>query len=185
MYKAVDTGLQRALGFTTEELESNRNGYLTERQQEILAERRKLRGCGSRLAVIAFVISAGMLVLAPLLVGKSAAQSGEDAFRQVLPYTLPVAGVVVGVALLFVVVGYVRSRDLDSGKVSVATGEARLSTRYFLKIHMTGYYVTVGGTRFQVQKGEFDAFVEGGAYRIYYVKYPPVGVILSVERWGA
>ena len=174
--------LQRALGFTDEELEANRNGYLTEEQRGRLAERRKLRGCGTRLAVVAFVVSAALLVGAPLVIGGSGGQSAEEAFRQALPYTLPVAGVFLGVGLLFVVVGYARGRDLDTGKVSVVEGAVERSTRFVGgKVRMMGYYVTIGGVRFQVQKGEYEAFVEGGRYRVYYVKDPPVGVILSVD----
>jgi len=61
-------------------------------------------------------------------------------------------------------------------------GEAKLSTRFIGgKVRMMAYYVTVGGVRFQVQKEEYEAFEEGRWYRVYYVKDPPVGVILSVE----
>jgi hypothetical protein len=175
-------GLQRSLGFTDEELEANRNGYLSERQRDGLAERRKLRGCGTRLAVVAFVVSAALLVGAPLVIGGSAGQSTEEAFRQALPYTLPVAGVFLGVGLFFVVVGYVRSRDLDTGKVSVVEGVVQRSARFIGgKVRRMAYYVTIGGVRFPVQKDEFDAFNDGSYCRVYYVKNPPVGIILSVD----
>ncbi|HKP51105.1 MAG TPA: hypothetical protein VJ183_00490 [Chloroflexia bacterium] len=173
--------LQHALGFTSDDLEANRNGYLTDRQQEMLAERRRLRGCSTLAAVVTFMVSAALLVLAPLFFGGTTVQNADTTFREVLPYTLMAAGILLGTALIFTVTGYVRSSDLTAGKISVIEGKAKLSTRYFSKIRMPGYYVTVGGVRFQVQKGEIEAFIDGDSYRVYYVKNPPIEMVLSAE----
>ena len=166
--------MQRALGFDEGDLQANREGRLSERQERMLTERRRLRGCGTRAAVWALVGSAALLGAALLILGGT--------MGQMLPYALMVVGAFLAIGLFFVWLGNLRSRDLVRWKVSVVEGEARLSTRFYGgKLRMMAYYVTVGGVRFQVQKGEYEAFEEGRRYRVYYVNDPPVGVILSME----
>lgn len=180
--REVGGGLERALGFDGEDLKANKEGRLSERQERMVAEMRRLRGCGTRAAVWALVGSAVLVGVAPVLFGGVMGQQGGGDAGKALPYTLGVAGVFLVMALIFVVVGKVRSGDLASGKVSVVEGEARLSTRFIgPRVRMMAYFVAVGGVRFHVQKEEFEAFEEGRWYRVYYVKDPPVGVILSVE----
>jgi hypothetical protein len=170
-----------ALDFAQDDLQANRAGYLTERQQRLLESVRRTRGCSSRVALIVILVSALGVGLAPLLFGGSESAGGEQTIRQVLPYTLAVAGVVVLIMLVALLVGYARSRDVRDGRVSIAEGNAHLATRYLMRLRLTAYYVQIGGVRFQIGQDEAEAFTEGEFYRVYYVKDPPAHVVLSAE----
>jgi hypothetical protein len=170
-----------ALDFSQADLQANREGYLTERQQRLLGSVRRARGCGSRAAFIAILVSALSVGFAPLLFGGSESAGGEQTIRQVLPYTLAVAVVAVLIMLAALLFGYARSRDIRDGRMSIAEGHAHLTTRYLMRLRLTAYYVQIGGVRFQLGEDESAAFTEGEFYRVYYVKDPPAHVLLSAE----
>ena len=82
--------------------------------------------------------------------------------------------------VFFVYLGKVRSRDLHSGSISTLEGEIRTWKKEFQT--GTGFFMELGGTRFQLQTSEqMDALSTCSFYRIYFVRNPPAHVILSIR----
>jgi hypothetical protein len=175
----VDERLAGAFGFTEDDLAANRQGYLTPSQKKIIAETRRARGCGARLAYIIMAASFAFLVIAFVLSGGLEVSLSRDALTA---YAVA-ASAFIGIFLAAMVYSRVRSRDLRSGKISVTEGPARRRTKEYK--FGAAFYVKIGRHRFQfAYPDQFYAFEEGTRYRVYYVKNPPIDVILSAEALG-
>lgn len=171
-----DDRLADAFGFTEDDLAANRQGYLTPVQKKVIAGTRRARGCGARAAYIAIGASVVFLVVAFVLAGGLDLPRSSGALTA---YTVTLA-VFIGVFLAAMVYGQVRTRDVRAGKISMVEGEARQRTKKYRL--GTAHYVKISRTRFRLPYPEqFDAFEEGGRYRVYFVKNASVHVILSVE----
>jgi hypothetical protein len=171
-----DERLASAFGFTEDDLAANRQGYLTPNQKKVIAETRRARGCGARLACIIMAVSFGFFVVAFILSGGLETPLSSDAL---LAYAVA-ASAFIGIFLAAMVYGRIRSRDLRTGKISVAEGPAHRRTKEYK--FGAAFYVKIGRHRFQFAYPEqFNAFEEGTRYRVYYVKNPPIDTVLSVE----
>lgn len=174
---ALNQKLAQAFEFTPTELEINRRGVLAPGQQKLLAETRRLRGCGRRAAI--FALGGTVLVFAGVIL--------FAAPRPSLPYALLGLALFVGVFGAALLLGERRSRDVRTGQVSLAEGRAAgLATREIKsksgRVIGTAYFVEMGRTRFRLATpAQFDAFQPGRCYRIFYIKDPPLHLILSAE----
>jgi hypothetical protein len=146
-----------------------------------LAKTRRIRGCSTAAATLAGGATSLIFSLILILVIiPNAAGLGAR-----LP--LLMAPVIIFVGLFFgaLALGIQRSRDLNSGRISVVEGRPDLTSKKIALRsgnRMTAYYVTMGSTRFQVATSDqFAAFQTDLNYRVYYIKDPPVHIIMSVE----
>ncbi|UCE26057.1 MAG: hypothetical protein JSW52_06740 [Candidatus Coatesbacteria bacterium] len=172
----TDNRLASVFNFTEDDLAANLQGYLTPTQKKVLAETRRARGCGARIAYIIMAGSVVIFVVAFVLGGGLNAPLSTGALTA---YAVAIS-VFIGIFLLSMAYSRVLSRDLRTGKISVAEGPARRRTKEYRL--GTAFFVKIGRRRFQLAYPEqFAAFDEGTYYRIYYVKNPPLHLILSIE----
>jgi hypothetical protein len=179
------------VGFTEEELRTNRAGRVSERQRERMARARS-RGRAwigmMALLVIAFVVVIAVVVLPKVSENKS---SGSPPMGPIVVAVLAFVVLVMGLSIL-------RSRrSLDrigAGKVQVTTGAAKTRARRMhgnvVDVSAPGggygggmrYELTIGSVRFIVAgQAVLDAFQDGRPYRGYYVGRGLVSSLLSAE----
>src|SRR5262249_18372369 len=107
--------------------------------------------------------------------------------RSSLPY--PLLGLVLfaGLFLGAIILGEIRSRNLKTGRISVAEGRATGFATQEIKSKSgrtvgTAYFVEIGRVRFWLATlAQFESFEPGICYRICYIKDPPLHIILSAE----
>jgi len=181
-------GLMQAVPFTEEELNTNRNGMISEAQRARLG---KQAGGTQTATLIMFIIVILMIagIFAYLFVFTHTGDSLLKMFTE-NPSTLLIVGGVLGLIILIIFLSYLRTlmrtSDLRRGKVSVAEGKARVSstrmTVGFVATIATSYELKIGRIKFYVTKGVLDNIIEGAPYRIYYVKNYPIHAVLSIEE---
>ena len=137
------------------------------------------RGCGSRAAMITMGLTVLLMFGLFLLI----VEPGSPGFRDAMPYAIGTWGFFLIAFVLFLVLGRFRSRDLVSGRISVAEGEVLTREKdYELG---TAFYARVGGVRFQLHSRiQMELLGRYSTCRIYYVSNPPVHVVLSIEVTG-
>ena len=119
--------LSQAFGITAADVDVNRKGLLTPEQKKMLEDTRKIRGCGMRAVILAL----GASILAIVLSFVFSVDTSSPEFWQVLTcYALTII-IFTGLTLAFLMWGYVHSRDLEMGRISVVEGKARLSSKDF------------------------------------------------------
>ncbi len=174
-----DESIRNAFAFSIEDLQANENGFLTGTQEDFLRHCNSSRGCGTRAASLAI----GLTLVIMFGVLLSVTDPGSTGFRQAMPYFAGTGAVFLLIFVFFVYLSKLRSRDLHSGSISTLEGEIRTWTKKFPT--GTGFFMELGGTRFQLQsKEQMDALSTCSFYRIHFVRNPPVHVILSIRILG-
>jgi hypothetical protein len=175
---ASTSRLLRAFTCSVDDLVANRSGSLTTRQQHLLAQHIAIGSRSSCLAVLVFLGSVAFLLIgAPFLINDGSVP------QQVLPYLVVTALVVLGIVGVSVGIGMRRIQMLRRAQISVIQGSIRRTTKRFRQGRWTAYYLWIGGMRFQLMnQQQYNAFVEGRSYCIYYIHYPPTQLILSLEE---
>jgi len=172
--------LFNAFSFTREDLQANKVDFLTPSQEKKVAGYRKSESCGTFLAILA-VVSTGIFFGAYFYFSKDITNS--PGFQKALPIYIGTFSVFVLVFAFFLILGKVRSRGINTGKISVAEGEI-ITWRKDYK-HGTVFFLKAGNTKFQLHSLEqFEVMQSYSFCKIYYVKNPPVHIILSVEITG-
>jgi hypothetical protein len=163
--------------FTDDDLVANRASQLTPTQLKRIDAVIKIANTSTRLALIACVGSIGIFF------GIAYRLQPAGGFGQELPILILAAGLFMSIFIFFIIVGMIRRRDLDNRRIRVIEGAAARSTRKLKNGRWTAYYVTIAGTRFQLSSHrQFEAFREDAHYRVFYIRYPPAHLILSVEQ---
>lgn len=179
----AENAAAQAFDFTPADLQANRNGRLTPAQAKRLNRTRRIRGCGQRAAFLA--LGGTILVFIGLI--PFVAPLNSPGFQAAFPYLLFGIVLFAGIFLVAIIFGIIRSRDLQTGRISVAEGEASEFSTQDIKsksgrVMGTAYLVTVGYTRFRLATpAQFETFQPGCLYRVFYIKDPPVHLILSAE----
>jgi hypothetical protein len=179
----LNAHLQR-LGFTPDDLVANRTGSLTERQKLEVASRQRIYVRNGRFVTLIMWLVFVLLIVASQVVPLISGNKTMESFNHELPYiglALLILSGIVGFALLW---GVISGRDLTSGKISSVEGKARVRIR-----RLPGRYrdyprceVKISGRTFLLpDQNQFDAFMDGVDYRVFYVRYRPLHVILSAE----
>src|SRR5258708_38001186 len=175
--------LMQAIKFTPEDLEANRNGTITEAQRAKLG-----KNAGFTRGITLFMY--GVFIV--MIIGIGAyffvfSDTGQNLLKSSNGDT-PIGPIVIGVLSAVVVIVFMsalrtlmRTNDMAKGKVSVTEGPAKLKT-YPAGYWMRSYQAKIGKTNFHVQQPVFNAFVEGGSYRLFYIKIPPTNYMLSIEQ---
>jgi len=183
--QSIQEQLQTAFEFDEEDLSLNRSGTLSAKQKKLLEKTRQMRGCGGRAAVIGLGGTTGLfgLVFVYLLVSGSLGSPGAIiAFGVIL-------AIFASLSLGAFVLDFVRGRDLKTGRIRVLEGkgsqhqEKKVRGNPSLMGDFMEYYVHIGGKRLRLQgPQQLEALRGDGMYRLFYVKNPPVDIILSVEE---
>ena len=171
------SALENAYEFTPEEIALNREGRLSVRQRKKLDEYRKVRSCGGRAAAVGILGTLGLFTVVLFLVDPLPPGA-------VVAY-LVVLGITAFLFLGAVLYGVLTS-DLRSGKISVVAGKAAKKSREISSDDGASLgkarEVRIGKVKFRVEtRKRYEAFQEGAAYRVYYVRNSAAHFILSVE----
>lgn len=176
--------LEAALGFTADDLTSNRAGKLSPTQQATMTVKRGQSQVVNLVMAgifVAFLVVIAIFVLPPLLAPQPATSSAVPA---------PIIIGVIAVVALIIALTTVRSRRKFTqlnGAVFSAEGVVKTRAGAFGDANQLGstgmiYRVKIGSSTFAVSnQSQVDAFDDGKTYRGYYVK-STVPVLISAEE---
>ena len=181
------------LDFDATDLQANREGRLTPRQRERVESIHASRQRGARWTLIAFLIFIPALLGVGLL--NEYRQSNGVDISTFVQTQLPILGIMAG--LFAVMLGISAfSQILVSGsarrqRITTAEGQAhivnlegnwkRRYARYELHLRRSALNRTV--IRFTTPHS-LRYFQEGRRYRLYYIPYYPLPIVLSAEEIG-
>jgi len=177
---ALNDRVQSRLRFTAEDLSANRAGRLSDAQQVLVRSKQRsyVRNGGIALAVMWAIFTA-------LLIVSVISEGAKPQDLAVLPF------VIAGMTLIFAAVGVgsrIHARELLRGQIRMVEGQAvtkraKYTTRYGRGI---SYVLRIGRQKFlMTSERELDAFETGAHYRVYYIWYTPLHILLSAEALGA
>ena len=187
--------LMQALDFAPDDLAANRSGVMTEAQKERFRERiNKGQSQVAVMVLLVLLISGG--VFAFMLFGNSEEGSGLRETMEKNPEIL-VAGLGGSLLLYLVIVAYsfYKMRRMKSGDVRVNSiqGKVKLKSSEMPAYSAAGAIasaagaqtrvcqIKIGRTTMYTDEQSFEAFEDGGTYRIYYVGNKRAPMIISAE----
>lgn len=176
--------------FDTEDLRANREGRLTPYQQQRVDAIHQTRQQGARRTVIAFLIFIPILLGVGLL--NEYLEAEEANFIDFLEVQLPIIGMMSGIFAVILGISaasqYVVSRAARQHRIIQAEGRAHLINlqsnwhrrypRYELHLRRSGLNHSI--FRFTNAR-PLRYFREGERYRVYYIPYYPLPMLLSAE----
>lgn len=176
MIAAHANPLMQAFGFSPADVISNRHGELTAAQRERLDAKHRDYFRKGNLTIL--LMWGGFTLL---IVGSLVLQGAPPQDMEILPYALLGLTVFFGAAWL---IARFHARNLTRQRFTFAEGQARTKTRkyyrYGREIH--AYELRIGRHKFNLlSQDELSAFEDGVTYRVYYVPYAPLHIILSAE----
>jgi hypothetical protein len=175
--------LMTAAQFTEDDLIANRNGILTEAQQEKLKKTVGMTRIATLVMIPIFIlIIAGIIGYVFFYSPSGAAILGSFSKN---PETLYIVGGVLGVVILIIFLSFLRtlvgSNKLTAATLNVVEGNAKLKSSRDGEYGFTSYILKIDKVKFHVTEAVFKTLVEDGNYRIYYVKNSPAHMILSID----
>src|SRR5258708_23723012 len=169
------TELSHALGFSSEELTANRDGYMTKAQRRALRNAGRETaaflglGCGIGLVVLIFLIDT--MVLQP--------KRSDPSLDGIVITAFPI-GMLTGILAARNIYGRFKA-DLYKGKVEYIGGRIHLF-RQGRSWQYSTYRLVIRNQVFQISKQDFEAFSDDEYYGIYFV--PHSNALLSAEKLG-
>jgi hypothetical protein len=199
--QGLTEALQQGLGFTTDDLHSNENGQLSDRQKAALVARldthgRELgQGCRFTLVLIPLIVLIALVAVFFLVAGDTASALLNAAKGLASQPYAPIFAVPV-VILILVALNNIRLQERwrsnirrireapDSAEILSREGVVRRYT-----VHggrgMVSHYVVFGGKPLQVfGQQQYNAFHDGVAYQVYFVQLGPLPFLLSAKVVG-
>ena len=171
--------LSAAFEFTGEDLNSNKMNSLTPKQKKKVQQYNKYHSFGLKLAIYVMIGSVIFFVIVTYLTN----DFDSRGFKSALPYFVLVLSIFVGIFLFSAILGMVRSRDLNNGRISIAEGVVKKSVKRKMKKKFGGLLFKIGKKKFVFYSpSQYNAFEDGKRYRIYFIKNPNADIILSVEE---
>jgi len=168
-----------AFDFTEEDLNSNKMNSLTPKQRKKVEQYRKGRSFGLKFALAVMIGSVIFFVVMVYLTN----DLDSPGFKSALPQLLLVLSLFVGIFLFFTILGMVKSRDLNTGRISIAGGVVNKSIKSKKKKRAGGLLFKIGKTDFSFYiPPQYNAFEDEKRYRIYFIKNPNANIVLSVEE---
>ena len=172
--------LETIFKFGRAEFALNNAGQLSERQSALLSQYRRINIKGMKIAYGAMFLSTAFW-FGMWLWGIGLKYEREKHYEFTIAFFAAVA-IVWLLFLFFLWLGQIRSH-IKSGKISVVEGVPVKKTKKLGRGLGTAYYAKLGGVKFRIEtKEKFDALRPDTKYRINYVKYPPLHLILSVAE---
>jgi hypothetical protein len=187
--------LMQALEFTRDDLAANRSGVMTEAQKERFRERMS-KGQSQAMVIVLLVLLVTGGVVAFMVFGNAEEGAG---LRQALEQNPEIIAVGLGGSLLLYLVmiafAFIKMRRMKSGNLRVSSIEGKVK----LKSSEMPYYsaagaiagaagaqtsiceIKIGRTTMYTDEQSFNAFEDGGTYRIFYVGNKRAPVIIAAE----
>lgn len=173
--------LEQIFNFSIDEIYANKQGYLTQRQQDFLDKYRKSTSWGWFIAILLMIISIAVVVF--FTIGSSNLE--DPGIKQALPSWGIAGGLFLGIFLFFSLLGVYRNRDIRTGRISLTEGRATKEDEE-IKHHSRSlghsYIVEINKVKFIIpEKKKYDAIRTGNYYRVFFIKTSHVHIILSLE----
>lgn len=189
--------LMAAFQHTPEDIEANRNGYMTDAQKQKLAlSIDRSKSMGKRLVYMTlFFIVLTVIVAGPTLLSRlNETASGSPYFwRTPIVLIIPVGAICI-IWPLMVLMGFRRTEALKSGnqKLHQMEGKVKLYTRRLgytstsMVMRAGGVstnlsYVQIGRQTFYSNVVTSDTFEDKQNYRIFYLKSPGIHLMVAAE----
>jgi hypothetical protein len=132
--------LSAAFEFTKEDLNSNKMNSLTPKQKKKVQQYRKYRNFGLKLAIYVMIGSVIFFVILTYLTN----DFDSKGFKSALPYLILVLSLFIGIFIFFTILGMIKSRDLNTGCISIAEGVVNKSVRRKIKKSLVDYSLRLG-----------------------------------------
>jgi hypothetical protein len=192
----MNAALMQGINFTPDDLAVNRQGALTQAQQERLKD---LMSKGSRTGLIAgllvILITVGGLGYM-ILSGTNDPESPFNGIAQNAPLVIGVAAVILVFYMLMLVIGLNRSKNMAAGgaKVRGLTGKIKVESMEIGSLSAAGMVMKAAGgptVSYKIKVGRdtiyttdmdiASAFEPGATYRVYVIGNKPGWIIVSAE----
>lgn len=170
--------LKQAFDFNESDISLNQNGQLSEKQLALLAEYRRIRRLGGKLAFGMMVITT-VFFIGIWLYAVELNYNPKKHFEMTIGF-VSVVSLLWGLVLFFSILGKIRS-DLNSQRISTVEGYAVCK----IKTHrnLQSYLIKIGNVKFQPgTSAQYKAIKPDGHYRVFYIKDPPPHIILSIAE---
>lgn len=176
MFAGYDERLMQAFGFSSADQIANRHGELTGAQRERLDAKRRDYFRKGNLTILLMWGGFTLLVVVSMFL-----QGAPPQDMAILPYVL------LGMSAFFCaawLIARFHARQMPRQRFTFAQGLARTRMRkyyrYGREIHH--YELSLGRQKFNLlSQDELSAFEDGVSYRVYYIPYAPMHIILSAE----
>lgn len=168
---AAQKALMKAIGFSEDDLDANRGGYMSKKQR---AKMSLNRAAWLNNITVIILFTAGLFVYVVVAGIVSGWQFGTSLMG------FGVLSVIVGVAALYM--GIMRSRlnaDLHKGDVFSVEGRIALHVERNKEHDVVAYHARLQGQHFKISRAVFGAFTDDEPYAIYYA--PNSKTLLSAE----
>jgi ABC-type uncharacterized transport system fused permease/ATPase subunit len=177
--------------FTKEEIYANRYGKLTPSQEELINAIYQTRQHGAVQTIAVFIVFFVVLIVMGFGVEFNQWQGTvSDFIDRNAPIFLMVVSIfslilIVGVISNFLVAQDVRRRRISTaeGKASVFVGQAWSRGNAYMRYELTlkNGFIRTGFFRFMSETA-VRQFESGKRYRVYYIKFYPLPIVLSAEE---
>ncbi len=185
--------LMQTLGFSADDLNTNRQGMLTQQQASTASST-----LGKQRTGTLFGYGFSMLVLAGFLIYAAFFLPQNPSFARTMELSPSLQPIIVavlgGLLLLMLLMLGMSMRRLRPGaqRVQIAQGQVKLDkirttvdTRFLMKVlgqsNVAYGTIKVGRTTFYVPESTMQGFKHNTAYRIYYLPNKPMHMLLSAE----
>ncbi len=180
MLAALNERLARALRFTPDDLRANQERRLTDDQRVLVCSKRRsyVRNGGIALALMWAIFMLLMIV-------SVIAQGLKPQDLRVLPFALGFITLIFGSVGIG---GRIYARDLIREHISAVDGRATTKVARYVSRYGSGvnYELRIGRRKFLLtSESELSAFETGALYRVYYIRYAPLHILLSAEALAA
>jgi len=184
--------IMQVIGFTPQDLEANRRGYMTDPQKaRFAAFLSQSQRSGMIAAAIVFVITV-VVIGGTLITNAEMRQSFQDLYEKT-PYILlvPIGAIIFWFGMI--IFSMVKSNRMKSGNVPLGAVTGKVKLTEISGYGMIGaimktasgtnksYEIKVGRQKILADEITIRAFQPGGAYRIYFIKLNPMGILVSAE----
>jgi hypothetical protein len=174
--------------FTPADVSANRQGQLTAEQENLVASIHQFRQRGTRRTVIAFIVFFFVLMVIGAGIELSKWDGTLSDFgREMGPIFLMIAGIFAAILTIGAISSLIVAQDAKRRRVSVAEGKARIFSGIVYGRYMRHQLILTQGmlprTTFRfAAEPPLRQFKEGTRYRVYYIKFYPLPIILSAEE---
>jgi ABC-type uncharacterized transport system fused permease/ATPase subunit len=174
--------------FTRADANANREGRLTAQQESLVESIYQFRQRGARQTVIAFIVLFVVMMVTGAGIELSKWEGTlTDFVREMSPIFLMMAGIFAAMLTISAISGVLVAQDAKNRRISVAEGKARIFSGLIYGRYMRHQLVLSRGFfrraifRFGSEKPLWQ-FETGKHYRVYYIKFYPLPIILSAEE---
>lgn len=169
--------------FTDEDLKSNKRGFFTPKQREIIENTaggfRKSSWAGFK--IVPFFLILGLCLILGMFLSIESYRTMLFTDPSILISLAGIVFVVFCILVLSIILAYRRADRLSNSELKKAEGKVRLDESHSESAG-TAYYVIAGKIKFVFPEDVSGTFQEGKSYRIFYCETSMFKYMLSFEK---